>query len=71
LDGPEPAGKGGEAVEVVAGLVVTMGSLWMSVAPAAVVLVVGIRVPVFLVVLTTSLALSGVALAEMVVDALT
>ena len=71
MDGPEPAGKGREAVEVVAGLVVAAGSLWMSVAPAAAVLVVGIGVAVFLVVLAMSLALGGVALALTVVDALT
>ena len=71
LDGPEPTGEGGEAVEVVAGLVVAAGSSWMVVAPEAVVLVVGIGVAVFLVVLAMSLALGGVALALTVVDALT
>ena len=35
LDGPEPTGKGGEAVEVVAELVVAAGSSWTVVAPAA------------------------------------
>ena len=31
LDGPEPTGEGGEAVEVVAGFVVAAGSSWMVV----------------------------------------
>ena len=69
LDGPEPTGEGGEAVEVVAGFVVATRSLRRVVAPAAVVLVVGVRDVVFLVVLVTSLLLGGVALAVMVVDA--
>ena len=68
MNGPEPTGEGGEAVEVVAGLVVVAASLWTSVAPAAMVLVVGIGVAVFLVVLAMSLALGGVALALTVVD---
>jgi hypothetical protein len=68
LNGLEPTG---EAVEVIAGLVVVAGSSWTSVAPTAVVLVVGVGVAVFLIVLATSLALGGIALAVMVVDALT
>ena len=50
LDGPTPAGEGGEAVEVVAGFVVATRLLRRVVAPAAVVLVVGVRDVVFLVV---------------------
>ena len=69
LDGSQPIGEGGEAVEVVAGFVVATRSLRRVVAPAAVVLVVGVRDVVFLVVLATSLLLGGVALAVMVVDA--
>ena len=46
-------------------------SSWMVVTPAAVVLVFGVGDAVVLVVLATSLALCGVALAVMVVDALT
>src|SRR6185369_9158659 len=38
LDGPEPTGEGGEAIEVVVGLVVMAGSSWMVVAPSAAVL---------------------------------
>jgi hypothetical protein len=71
LDGPEPTGEGGEAAEVVAGLVVMAGSSWTVVAPSAVVLVVGIGVAVFLIVLATSLTLGGIALAVTIVDALT
>jgi hypothetical protein len=71
LDGPEPTGEGKEAVEVVVGFVVAAGSSWMVVAPAIAVLVVGIGDTMFLVVLAMSLALGGVALAVMVVDALT
>ena len=64
MNGPEPAGEGGEAVEVVADLVVAVGSSWM-------VLVVGVGGTVFLIILATSLALGGVVLAVTVVDALT
>ena len=71
LDGPEPTGKGGEAVEVVAGVVVAAGSLWTSVASATAGLVVGGGVAVFLIVLAMTLALGGVALVVTVVDALT
>ena len=67
LDGSEPTGKGGEAVEVVA----AAGSLWTSVAPAAAGLVVGVGVAVFLVILATSLVLGGIALAVAIVDVLT
>jgi len=51
LDGPEPAGEGGEAVEVVAGFVVPTRFAWKVVASAAMVLVVGIGDAMFLVVL--------------------
>ena len=71
MNGPEPAGEGGEAVEVVAGLVVAVGSSWTVVAPAATVLVVGVGGAMFLIVLATSLVLGGVALAVTVVVALT
>jgi membrane-anchored glycerophosphoryl diester phosphodiesterase (GDPDase) len=63
--------EGGEAVEVVAGVVVAAGTSWAVVAPAAAVLVVDVGVIVFLVVLLTSLSLSSIALAVTVVDALT
>ena len=71
MDGPEPAGKGGEAVEVIAGFIVVAGSSWMIVAPAAAVLMVGVGNAMVLVVLAMSLALGGVALAVTVVDAQT
>ena len=71
MNGPEPAGEGGEAIEVVVGLVVMAGSSWMVVAPVAVVLLVGIGGAMFLVVLAMSLTLGGIALAVTVVDALT
>ena len=71
MNGPELAREGREAVEVIAGLVVAAGSSWVVVAPAAAVLVVSVGGAVFLVVLATSLELGGVALAVMVVDALT
>jgi len=71
LDGPEPSGIGGDAVEVVAGFVVAAGSSWMVVAPAAAVLVVGVGGAMFVFVLATSLMLGGIALAVTVVDALT
>jgi hypothetical protein len=71
LDGPELAGEGGEAVEVVAGFVVAAGSSWMIVALATAVLMVGVGDTVVLVVLAMSLALGGVVLAVTVVDALT
>ena len=70
LDGPELTGEGGEAVEVVARVVVAAGTSWKVVAPAAAVLVVDVGVIVFLVVLATSLSLGGIALAVTVVDAL-
>ena len=71
MNGPELAGEGGEAIEVVVGLVVMAGSSWMVVAPVAVVLLVGIGGAMFLVVLAMSLTLGGIALAVTVVDALT
>ena len=71
LNGPKPAGEGGEAVEVVAGFVVTAGSSWMVVTPAAAVLVFGIGGTVFFVVLAMLLVLGGIALAVTVVGALT
>jgi hypothetical protein len=71
MDGLEPTGEGGETVEVVAGFVVTAWSSWRVVAPAAAVPVVGVGDAVFLVILATSLALGGVALAGTVVDART
>ena len=60
MNGPEPTGEGGEAVEVVAGLVVVAASLWTSAAPVA---TVDVGVAVFLVILATSLVLGEVALA--------
>ena len=71
LDGPKPARESGEAVEVVARFVVATRSSRRVVAPVAAVLVVGVGDAVFLVVLVTSLALGGVALAVTVVDART
>ena len=68
MDGPEPTGEGGEAVEVVAGLVVAAGSSWMVVAPEAAVPVVDVGGAVFLVVLATSLVFGSVAFAVTVVD---
>ena len=68
LDGPEPTGESGEAVEIVAGVVVAVGSLWTS---AALVATVDVGDAVFLVILATSLALGGVALAVAIVDTLT
>ena len=70
MDSPKPAGEGGEAVEVVAGFVVAVGSSWMVVAPVAAVQVVGVGDAVFLVILATSLALGGVTLVMTIVDAL-
>ena len=69
LDGPKPVGEGGEAVEVVVRFIVTTQSSQRVVATATAVLVVGVEDAMFLVVLATSLALSGVALKMMVVDA--
>ena len=71
MDGSEPAGKGGEAIEVIAGFIVAAGSSWMIVALAAAVLMVGVGNAMVLVVLAMSLALGGIALAVTVVDALT
>jgi hypothetical protein len=71
LDGPKPARESREAVEVVAGFVVATRSSRRVVAPAAAVLVVGVGDVVFLIVLATSLALGGIALAVTVVDART
>ena len=45
--------------------------MWMVVAPVAAVLVVDVGGTVFLIILATSLALGGVALVVIVVDALT
>jgi len=60
-------GESGEAVEIVAGVVVVVGSLWNSAVPVA---TADVGVAVFLVILATSLALAGVALAVVIVDAL-
>ena len=71
LDGPELTGEGGEAVEVVAGVIVAAAASWTVVAMAAAVLVVDVGVTVFLVILAMSLALGSVTLVMTVVDALT
>jgi hypothetical protein len=70
LDGPEPTREGGEAVEVVAGVVVVARTSWPVVTPSTAVLVVDVGVAVFLIVLASALLLGGVALAVTVVDAL-
>ena len=53
-------GESREAIEIIAGVVVVVGSLWTSAAPVA---MVDVGVAVFLVILATSLVLGEVALA--------
>ena len=69
LDGPKPVGESREAIEVVAGFVVTRRMAGRVVASAAAVQVVGVRDTVFLVVLAMSLVFSSVAFVMTVVDA--
>ena len=69
LNGPEPVGEGGEAIEVVVGFVVATRSARRVVTLAAAVLVVGVGDVVFLVVLATLLTIGGITFTMTVVDA--
>ena len=70
LNGPEPAGEGGEAVEVVVGVVVAARTSWEVVALVTMVLVVEVGAAVFLIVLAMSLPFGGVTLTLTIVDEL-
>ena len=74
LDGPKPVGEGGEAVEVVTWLEVndvTSRSSGRVVDSATAVLVISIQDAMLLIISATSLALGGVTIAVVIVDART